>query len=241
MDRGPTISPATRISGLLYAFLYYATRRQLFGFALAGWLRFLSLVLLGWAAVRQWPFYQVVVVATVAVLLRFIYWRAQRAGYVRFVPAGLTAPDPRADIPDEQKLPVKATGMFSVKDREEYVLLRPADYWRVQNGDHAIMVEQMPGRFLYQFIQPGTLQQIEPGALCFGRTSRPTLALTFLTSWGPQHATGPVTMYSPGPNGKASMLERTAYLSFEKALDLEIVWRNLLRDSHRKMTKKLEK
>jgi hypothetical protein len=241
MDRGPTISPGTRISGLLYAFLYYTTRHQLFGVSLAGWLRFLSLALVGWAALRQWLFYQIVAVAILAVLLRFIYWRAQRAGFVRFTPSGLPAPDPRADIADEQKLHLKATGMFSVKDREEYVLLRPADYWRVQNGDHAIMVEQKPGRFLYQFIQPGTLRKIQPGVLCFSRTSRPTLALTFLTSWGPQHATGPVTMYSPGPNGKASMLERTAFLSFDEALDMELVWRNLLRDSRQKVTKKLNK
>ena len=241
MDHGPAISPGTRISGLLYAFLYYTTRHQLFGVTLYGWLRFLSLALVGWAGLRQWSFYEIVAVAILAVLLRFIYWRARQAGFIRFVPSGLPAPDPRADIPDEQKLSVKATGMFSVKDREEYVLLRPADYWRVQNGEHAIMGEQQPGRFLYQFIQPGTLQQIQPGVLCFGRTYRPTLAITFLTSWGPQHATGPATMYSPGPNGKASMLERTAYLTFDGAPDMEVVWRNLLRDSHQNVTVELKR
>ena len=70
---------------------------------------------------------------------------------------------------DNHKVALRATGVFSVKDWEEFMLGRPADYWRVPMGDHAVMVQYSPGRFLYQFIRLGAIEAIEAGSLFHGR------------------------------------------------------------------------
>jgi hypothetical protein len=141
-------------------------------------------------------------------------------------------------LADEEKVSIQATGHFSVKDREAYTLLRQAEYWRLANGDHAVMVQEKPKRFLYQFIQPDSLQQVQSGLLLFGREPKKCLAITFLTSWGPEFSEENLALYS-GNNHSPKKMRRKIYLTFPSEQNRQAVWHNFLRDEGQPITKKL--
>ena len=166
-----------------------------------------------------------------SIILRLLYWKAKRDGYVRFVTERVQQPFNGAPaVADNQKVALKATGIFSVKDWEEYMLGRPADYWRVPIGDHAVMVQYKPGRFLYQFIRLGAVEAIEAGLLCHGRQPQKALAVTYLTSWGPESDDVDFMFYAPSDEGNPSAIRRKMFLAFENESIRASVWRNLLRD-----------
>jgi hypothetical protein len=161
--------------GRLYAFLYHS-RQYHFIFPLSVWLKGLPLVLLFLSLTRRLPVGLVPLWLGLAVAVFWLYWKAGRDGYVRFITeVGAALPADLQPLPYNQHLSVRATGIFSVTDREEYILDRPAEYWRVPLNDHIIMVQQRPRRFLYQFFQPDTLLEVRAGRLLFG--SRPKIAL----------------------------------------------------------------
>jgi hypothetical protein len=91
------------------------------------------------------------------------------------------------------------------------------------------MVEERPGRFLYQFFRGETLLAVRPGYFLFGAQPRPALALDFLSQWGPDMATGD-TQYYVGGNSAGRQPKRTIYFTFDHAADRRLVWRNLLWD-----------
>jgi hypothetical protein len=165
------------------------------------------------------------------VAVRVLYWKVKRDGYIRFLRAA-DRPDrePHDFLADNEKVTALATGSFSVSNHEAYVLQRPAEYWRVPIGDHAIMVEREPGKFLYQFVQAGSLQNVEGGYLIFGRQPQEALAITFLTTWGPEFSEITPRQFMPSSNHTPAKLERKIYLTFSNAFDREMVWHNLLRD-----------
>jgi len=166
--------------------------------------------------------------------------RARKDSYVSFITLNAPfAPGEVAAIKDNQKISVTATGLFSVSDKEAYLLQRPANYWRVPVGDHAIMVEHQPGRYMYQFIQPGTVQEIKSGFLIFGVRSHIALALTYLTTWGPEFADGGTGRFTPSQNGNTGRMQRTIYLVFTNDGDRLAVRSNLLRDTGKPIDKVL--
>lgn len=221
-----------RASGLLNGFLYFSTRRRFLGFTISGWLKFLPLLLAFIALLGRWPFLWIVVGLVLAVAVRVLYWNAKRRGYISFIPiASQAVPDEARPIPDNEKLPALATGLFSVIDKESYVLQRPAEYWRAPVGDHAIMVEHVPGRYLYQFVKAGTLKQVEYGYLVFGARPVEALSITFRSTWGPQFSENEQSQYMSSKNEKSGHLRRTAYLTFDDRILRQSVWQNLLRDA----------
>jgi hypothetical protein len=226
------------IIGPLYAFLYFTLSRRLMGPTLAGWLKSIPVAAMLFALLARRPLALILAAGSVAILIRALYWKARRDGYVTFVGQAGSPPQEPIYLPSDTKISLRATGQFAVKDREDYVLLRPADYWRVPMGDHAIMVEQRPGRFLYQFIQPGSLQHIEPGLLFFGRRPKRSLALRYLSAWGPDFA-GDDSRRVPSKNGSSALLQRSAYLTFDDEESLFTVWCNLLEDYGQPISKKI--
>jgi hypothetical protein len=218
-------------AGLTNAFLYTTSRRRFLGFTLAGWFKFLSLVLVLAAWLLRWPTIWLLVALGLAFGLRLLYWRAKRKGFITFVP--VPKQQIRSDarpLADNHKVAVRATGLFSVSDREAYLLQHLAEYWRVPVGDHAIMVQQVPGRFLYQFVQSGALRHVEPGLLVYGRQPERALAVTFLTTWGPKSPER-LTLYNVNSsNHTQERLEQQVFLTFDNDDDLHSVWNNLLRD-----------
>jgi len=205
----------------MYALAYGLNRRSLLS-ALARWLPIVAL-LVGW--IRAWPPAVMIALLLVALWLNYSLWRARRDNYNRFVPnraAGDPAPEP-TPLPPNERLPVLATGLFSVSGRESRLLLRPAKYWRVPLGDHIVMAEEEPGKFLYQFFDARSLQGLREGLLLFGPHPKATLAVSFLARWGPEFTRfGP---YQEADHGDQPPRQVTVYLSADDAT------RRLIRDS----------
>jgi hypothetical protein len=210
--------------GRLYALLYY-TRQYSFIFPLSMWIRGLPIVLLLFSLTRGWPLAVTLFWLALAVGVQWLYGKAGRDGYVRFVEeAGGGLPADLPPLPYNERVPLRATGVFSVTDRDEYVLNRPAEYWRVPLNDHIIMVQQRPGRFLYQFFQPDTLLEVRAGHLLFGTRPLIALAIRFQVNWGPEFGDDTRAFYVGGGQKEAPKKERWIYLSFEDETTRRQVW-----------------
>lgn len=223
--------------GRLYAILYHSRQRRLFGLTGRAWLIALPVILAIAGMALGWPFPLIVALLALVPLLLLLYYVAARAGYKQFVPDADMALDDTFEAPrNEHRIPLQATGIFSLHDREDYVLARPAEYWRVPLGQHVFMVQQTPRRFLYQIIDPEHVESVQPGYLFYGRKSQKALALHFFASWGPQFVHEPSYRYvgddeAPAP---ANTIPRTVYLTFNSDADRHAVWKSLLIErSHR--------
>lgn len=210
--------------GRLYALLYYS-RQYSFIFPLSMWFKGLPIVLLLFSWTRGWPGAVTLFWLGLTIGIFWLYWKAGRDGYVRFVAeAGAVLPADPQPIPYNQRLSLWATGIFSVTDREEYILNRPAEYWRVPLNDHIIMVQQRSGRFLYQFFQPETLLEVRAGHLLFGSRPRIALAIRFQVNWGPEFGDDTRAFYVGGGQKEPPKKERWIYLSFEEEATRQQVW-----------------
>jgi hypothetical protein len=226
-----------RFIGVLYAFAYFSAHRSFLGARLSSWLKFILIVFTITAWFTRQPLWAIVG-AAVLIGVYFFYWYVKRQGYIRFIPIQSQAPHSVKELlRDNKKVKARATGTFSVSSHEAYVLQKPAEYWRVPIGDHAIMVEHMPGKFLYQFIQSGALQTVAVGFLIFGRRPQEALAVRFLTTWGPEFGQYTPKQLMAGANHTPAKLERTIYLTFEDARDQYLVRKNLLRDAGKPLHK----
>ena len=217
-----------RIIGSLYALLYYTERKRILGFTISGWLKNLPWLF----ALFAWPFglglaWSIAGIA-LAIVIRLLYWRGKRVGYIRFISEenGRLSPDSES-IANNQKVSVRASGAFSVHSSETYVRQHPAQYWRVGMGDHALMVNNSSGRYLYQFIQPGGLEKVVPGKLCTGRNAEPSLEVTYLGNWGPESTDISFMFYAPENEKKQAKLRRKIYLAFDSLEQRGLVWKSL--------------
>ncbi|MCZ7673623.1 MAG: hypothetical protein M5U34_44150 [Chloroflexi bacterium] len=142
------------------------------------------------------------VTAVLLIWVYFSYWRAKRAGYSHFVAddGPLSFPDKaQPNLPPNQKVKTWATGVFSVSDQDDFMLLRPAEYWQVPLGEHIIMVQQRKTKkYRYQFFNASTLQQVQKGWLLFGAHPRETLAVTLLSEFGPDFESQQVSQFMSG-------------------------------------------
>ena len=216
-----------------YALMNALNRRSFLGIrlkTLARWIPIL-LFLIGWW--RNWSAALLVLLLLLIVWVNYSLWRAKRDNYMRFVPAGDPLPE-NADLtalPPNQKVPVRATGLFSVSGRENNLLLAPANYWRVPLGEHVIMVEEQPGKFLYQFFGAKNLQNIQPGLLLYGAKPIETLAVSFLAQWGPEY-TRFGQVYETGDNSDLPPAKRvTIYLSTADETVRRSIWQTIVHDA----------
>ncbi|RMG99802.1 MAG: hypothetical protein D6706_05065 [Chloroflexi bacterium] len=171
-----------------------------------------------------------------AASVRILYWQAQRDGYTRFVPRKTPwlPPEKLNPLKANERVPLRATGIFSLNDREAHVLLRPAHYWQVPLGDHIVMVEQVPGKYLYQFFNGTNLQEIRHGWLIFGPEPIPSLAVTFMVTWGPEYSDQVRFYYvDGGQQERPPTTRRTVYFTFEQPEKLEAVWHTMVQDARR--------
>lgn len=223
---------AMGLIGPLYGFLYSTSRSRLMGITLAGWLKFLSLLFAFVALIMDWSDIWIYLGVLLTIGLILLYWKAKRVGYIRFVTNPEHAePTMSKTLMDDERVPLLATGFLSTSHREDYVLKSPSEYWRDKNGELVIMAEFLPRRYLYQFIQPGTIQHIESGYLLSGTKPLDSLKITFLTTWAPELGDQRITMYSPRLRKPKSEIQRTIYLSFNNSGDEQAVWKSLLHDT----------
>jgi hypothetical protein len=86
------------------------------------------------------------------------------------------------------------------------------------------MVQQRPGRFLYQFFQPDTLLEVRAGHLLFGSRPKIALAIRFHLNWGPEFSDDTRAFYVGGGRKEPPKKERWIYLSFEEEATRLHVW-----------------
>lgn len=215
---------------LLFAFMYWSKRQRLLGAAVSTWLMVLPLALAVVGLAQDWAPTILLLLLALSALLRIAYYVAGRSGYKRFIVDPALSLDREFAAPyDEDRVPLQATGVFSVSGREAYVLEHPGKYWRVPLGQHVFMVEQQPGRFLYQIIEADNVREVEAGLLAFGREPRKALALHFKATWGPQFAVETTFQYGAAQQTEPPPAEeRTIYLTFDHDADRHAVWRSLV-------------
>ncbi len=177
----------------MYALLYDMNRRSFLGMRLSTLACRVPILALLVGLLLRWSWPMLIALALLSLWINYSFWRAKRDNYNRFI-ANPTPPDAAMPaLAPNHKLPIRATGLFSVSGRERSLVLRPAHYWRVPLGDHVVMVDEEPGKFLYQFFDAQTLQEVRPGWLLFGARPVASLAVTFLARWGPAY-----THFGPG-------------------------------------------
>lgn len=222
-----------QILSRLYAYLYWSKRRGILGISLHTWLIILFLGMFIAALWLRWPTPVILFWLVLSILLWLALLVARRAGFKRFVSDPDMSLDKEFAAPvPEQHVPLRATGVFSVKEYEDYVLEHPAEYWHVPMGQHIFMVQQQPGRFLYQIVEPQHIQAVEPGYLLHGPEPQKALALHFLVSWGPEFAQEPSYYhFDDALTDQKPKEKRTIYVTFDHDADRFAVWRSLLQNS----------
>lgn len=214
----------------MYAFAYMTGRRRILGLRLSVWLWLVPLVVFAYGWWRDWSPVALAPLGLLIVWLVGTFRAARRANYTRFVASDVSLTDAAstAALPDDQRIELFATGTFGVTSRETDVLLQPATYWRVPRGEHVVMVEEKPGRFLYQFFEAGTLQDVSAGWLLYGPEPREALAVEFLANWGPAFTS--FTLYDRGERKSVSSTTQTIYLTFNNEADLLAVGQTIAYD-----------
>lgn len=215
----------------MYALARAANTRYFLGITLRGWITLIGLTILSLGLIRNWPLWALGLIVVVLVWLLLSMYLARRANYKRFVPdeTSLMSIESPVMLEPNQKIDVEATGSFSVSGYDDNVLHSPAKYWRVPLGDHIVMVETKPGKFLYQFFAANTLQSVRNGWLVSGSQPREALAITFLSKWGPEYTKFQV--YDDGQESALAAKAVTIYLSFHNSEDRDAVWQTLVGDA----------
>ncbi len=210
-----------RYLGLAYAFAYWSGQKSFLGATVRGWIKFLALLLVVASFVGRWGGALTTLALVVLVWLHYSYWRARKAGYSKFLPdATFSLPtDDQYVLRPYQRTPLRATGVFSATYRNEFVLLRPAEYWSVPLGRQVVMVQHQPQQYLYQFFGDDNLQTLQTGWLIAGRRPLLTLALRFTSTWGKNDGSDIPATEKP--------VFLTVYLSFMDEAAQTAVWNTL--------------
>ena len=220
--------------GRVYTFAYFTSKRRFLGIKVSTLLKWITTGLVIAAWLLDWGVVALGITFVVALWVRWFYWSAARAGYSKFIAdeAAVIATAQLDPLPANRRIQVRATGTFGLSDREEYVLLRPAEYWQVPLGEHIVMVQSAPGRFLYQFFNASTLQEIQRGWLIFGSRPLDTLAVTFLGRWGPASSEyGQAFYVGGGNNSDANVKRSTIYFTFRDGREQDAVWHTIVSDA----------
>lgn len=213
--------------GRLFAILYITRLRYFLGLSWSTWLRILPFIIFLIGVVLLWPLWFSLLWLLLTVVIWLVYIVAGRMGYQRFiVDEGYRADPDFGQLGTDEKVALRATGIFSLHDREDYVLEHPAEYWHVPLGQHIFMVQYRRGRFLYQVIKPEFIREITPGFLLFGAKPKRALALSFYVTWGPQYSEYEL-YYVGADNAPQPDQERTVYLTFTNEGEMQRVWRSL--------------
>jgi hypothetical protein len=220
---------ANRIAGTIYAFMYFTSDRMLFGVTLLGWITVVlfTMALYLWLQSRSFTVFLFVLAGLSAI--RILYLKAKRDGFIIFSPLdNEVSPTNPNRLENMHRQDVWASGVFSVLGREEHMIQRPAQMWRVPFGDHAMMVQRPAGRFLYQFIEAGYIQQIQAGYIIFGTQVNAALEVDFMTTWGPDTGESDFNWFSSSEGSEPKRLKRSIYLGFASKSIRDAIWHSLL-------------
>jgi hypothetical protein len=210
------------LTGIILQFAYRLRRHIVSGWYLSRWLTLLGLVVVVATVFRSWPnpWPIAVAVGLFVAYVAILAW-ASRLGFVRFKP-GLAPSDPfHETVPGPaprvlERLPVRASGRFSVEGEVEYYVDLDADFQTAGTKEHMILARVHPSRFLlvgrwpkfelgwwYIFFLPEMIQSVALGYLHFGPQSRLALKVVYM------------------PDEKT---RETAYLTAEDPAVLRRIW-----------------
>jgi hypothetical protein len=233
-----SLSPAKRLYfgylSRIYALAHSLNRHTFLGIRLSTMTRWLPLILLliGWRT--GWAGGFLIILAVVTLWIHYSLWRAKRDNYLRFVADGqsMMASETNESLPPNQKVPITASGLFSVTGRENRLLHRPANYWYVPLGEHIVMAEEIAGKYLYQFFNPKSLQEIRRGWLLHGSSPILSLEVSFLSKWGPEY-TRFGQLYESGQDDESAPKLVTIYLSSSDEEVREAIGQTIVREARR--------
>lgn len=215
------------ILGRLYGFAFVADLTYFLGYRRSIWYRGITVLLFLYTVVIvHIPL--MVVSGLLMVFTYWLFWLAKRSGYVTFIPkTDVALPEPPRPLAKDERIQVRATGLFSVIDRERYLVQKSADFWRVGVGDHILMVSNGPNSYLYQFIKPQEILQISAGELYFGPEGNLSIEVVFRTDWAPGVETEDIAYYVGSGYSGRPLPKRTVYITCKTQEELERVWHSL--------------
>ena len=220
-----------KLKGLIHQTTYRLSRHYSGGWTLLRWLILLLLIAPILSVTKtffQWPpwgWLPLAIAALFSAAIFFTLWQSKRRGHICFL-AGQTPRLPQlppTELPFPQKIPLRASGNFSVEGQTRYFVEENAFYQTFATRERVIMVNVSFTRLLfapspkaeigwwYSFFTPKILVTYQPGTLCFGASPRPALQLR----------------YYPNEDSKKT---ETVYLSFDSPENLAIVLADLQAD-----------
>ena len=232
---------------MLFKVSYILQHYRLGGARLQSWLNAallgLALLLLIRALPGGWP---AALLSLLLIPLSYAWHAtARRNQYVQFHAQRAAVQPAAATLSSAHTVACHATGLFEVEDKQQRLSETPALFRTFATREHAVLVssqprarlkgllrppEQMRGMW-YAFFKPAGVQQIEPGALQFGRQQRPALRLRIEPNtpipYTPSDAWG-IVRKQPLP---AAPRPHTLYLSFATPEERNRVWADLLADA----------
>jgi hypothetical protein len=131
------------------------------------------------------------------VVLQWSLLRLRRRDFVKFQTTAMPAVQPEG-LPASEKLPIFATGHFSVENKSKRFTWLPGFYRTFATREHALLCQLAERPFAgmanwpeteiglwYVFFMPDAIRQIRWGRLAFGRTALPAIAVTYTPAEAP--------------------------------------------------------
>ena len=164
---------------------------------------------------------QTALIIVVCLILVWITRLAKRQGFVVFSRRELSPSLNPPKLAADEKVAVRATGLFEVRDQRRYFVEVIADFATMETREHIVMGRMLDSRFLvgapkddigwwYIFFKPHTIREIEVGQVHFGLRARPAIKLGYKTG-----------------EGKVEPV----YLSFDDPVQMQRVLEDLRRDA----------
>jgi hypothetical protein len=224
--------------GNLYWFTHNTSTHTVLGVRYSMIVKLAAIILALAAWVYDWGRIPFAISIALIIGIYLAYWSARRSGYFKFVRGKPAYPDDLEyqKLPPYERVPCIATGIFSVSDWEKSILLKPADYWQVPHGDHALMVEYIHHKYLYQFFNVPRIKDLQKGWLLYGSHPNPALSISFLSIWGPEFTKELFNIFRSEPKPIEPVV-RTIYLSFSSLNEEEIICQNIMSDIQQYNTK----
>lgn len=217
-----------RAVGLVSSLTYWTDKKRVLGISIAFIIKLLLFLFLIAGLIGRWGAIPSIIILTVFLFIQFSYWRSRRRGYYRFISrrTPLNKQKPAKLLAKNERIPILATGVFSVLDYEKTLLFQPGKYWQAPLGDHGVIIEHKPGKFLYQFFRSATMENLRCGWLLHGLHPVPAVAISFLSTWGPEFHEMRFDILGRVKEKPPEKI-REIYLSFASNADELTVWQNL--------------
>ena len=216
--------------------IYYLERMILAGAPVGRWINGLFLCIGALGALGLLPGDWLTAGLCIALLASFFWLRRHWRGreYVQFHEAPRPAVSPQPLKPSDS-VPIHASGYFTVEEKSERFTWLQGYFRTFATREHAVICLVQPKRFLlaewpeedvgmwYVFFFPKAVRQIRYGAVTFGRTTQPCVAV--------EHE---IHIPKTGRFSRARTLQETVFLASPTEEDARRILADLLHDTHAK-------